>query len=147
MNNQQQNQDYNFIFAHRPNSGISVGAKNIDGTLYISYAFTNDGTSRSGKYNPKRRDFFSRKRSREIITGRILTHSLGNAISNTMSFPSDIPAHMFMRSFRKQFHSGVFNRDDQTITSMLNLLKEMIKQNMLLATQEDKAPKEKAQTA
>lgn len=95
-------------FSHRPYTGISIGASiSESGELIIAGAFTNRGITPRGRLNPKRRDKFSRIRSREILTGRIkkalnydvpFTHKFG-----VYTLPAGLTLGGFMRLWRDKF--------------------------------------------
>jgi len=94
------------IFSHRSLAGVSVGARNVDGTLYVAFALVNDGSSRNGIFWQDRRDTFCRATARLIINGRI-----NNAIANgapddsfmILSFETDMTARQFIAAFRPGF--------------------------------------------
>lgn len=59
-------------YSHIPTQGVSVGAMKVGGEILFSACFTNTGISMLGKFHRHKRDHFSRKRSREILKGRLL---------------------------------------------------------------------------
>lgn len=110
----------NTIFSHRPIAGISVGARKVDGMLYVAFALVNDGTSSNGVFWQDRRDQFSRAVARQIINGR-LDYAIDkeNVIEANnpyiLSFETDMSARQFMAAFRKTF-KPVPDESDEVFT-------------------------------
>ena len=92
------------IFSHRSDAGVSVGARNVNGSLYVAFAFVNDGTSRNGVFWRERHDNFCRATARQIIDGRI-SAAIQKSIENqmVMCFSTNERARDFMGRFRKGF--------------------------------------------
>jgi hypothetical protein len=92
-------------FTHRPVAGVSVGAYNIDGVLYVAAALANDGTSRNGNFHPSRFDTFSRATARAIIKGRIQNADNSGVRDDglVLSYISDKTGPEFMQQFRPAF--------------------------------------------
>ncbi len=126
-------------FSHRPTHGISIGAKNEDGTLYIAFALTNDGRSIKGNYNRNRRDFFSRKTARKIITGRLDSVISGEETKLTVKIKSDLKGYEFMSAFRTYFAEedrifGYYTRaKDDAIKDMIFDLRSLCARSARLA--------------
>jgi hypothetical protein len=107
----------NTVFTHRPKAGVSVGARNVNGVLYVAFALTNDGTSSNGIFWKERRDTFSRATARMIINGRI-DHAV--SVENVtevdsplvLSFETDVTAHQFIMAFRQTFKPTTDETDD-----------------------------------
>jgi len=92
------------LFTHRPQAGVSVGALNKNGVLYVAFALTNDGISRKQYFYPDRRDNFSRNKARSILTGRLERMvETGAPVHLGMVFASDMESRKFIESFRKTF--------------------------------------------
>ena len=119
----------NIIFSHRPKAGVSAGAFNEEGKLFVAFAFTNDGFSCNGIKHADRLDSFSRAVARAIITGRIenLRTPSGQFVADPGSsvfreqptetafglvFETDMPARVFMARFRETFKPTVDESDD-----------------------------------
>jgi len=98
-------------FTHRPLTGVSVGAYNANGVLYVAAAFTNDGTSRNGNYHEEHNDVFSRAISRRIIAGRI-TFSQKIATRFVFEVETDMTGPDFMRAFRQSFKPELDETDN-----------------------------------
>lgn len=121
MNNKQQEE--RISFCHRPDLGFSIGAKSEAGQIYIALALANDGWSLNGRYNKSRRDSFSRKKSRMIITGRLDTLLKGNAIKLTESYHSKLRGYEFIKNFRiileKELESYGLPTRDGSVSDMI----------------------------
>ena len=103
----------NTIFSHRPLAGVSVGAYNVDGTLYVAFSLANDGISRKGFLHEDHVDCFVRKKARDLINSRIISVIKGNSRRPfVMSFDTDITSHEFMKSFREVFKPTVDESDN-----------------------------------
>lgn len=105
----------NTIFTHRPRAGVSVGARNVDGILFVAFALVNDGTSRNGIFWQDRRDTFCRGTARAIINGRI-DDAIANGVSSdsdmVLTFLTDMTAHQFIAGFRQTFKPTPDETDD-----------------------------------
>ena len=104
----------NYIYSHRPQAGVSVGAFGSNGTLYVAFSLVNDGTSCQGNYWPEREDIFSRAVARQIIQGRI-EHAISvENVDNpfVLSFETNMTAREFMADFRQTFKPTADETDD-----------------------------------
>jgi hypothetical protein len=90
-------------FSHRPQAGVSVGALQRDGRIYVAAAFTNNGLSRSGRFYRNRHDTFSRRAAREMIAYRIIAMLQDKVTQFACWFESDISARVFMNKLRETF--------------------------------------------
>ena len=103
------------IFTHRPLAGVSVGARNVAGTLFVAFSLVNDGTSRNGVMWGDRRDRFCRRTARAVLNGR-LDGAVENGIAEDnnliLAFESDISARKFIASFRETFKPVPDETDD-----------------------------------
>lgn len=110
------------IYSHRPRAGVSVGARNVNGTLYVAFALVNDGSSRNGIFWQDRRDTFCRTTARSIINGRI-DHAVcvENAAQVDHPFVLSFETNMTPRQFMAEFRQGFKPTPDETDT-VLNMV-------------------------
>jgi len=91
------------IYSHRPAAGVSVGARDIDGRLFVAFSLVNDGTSRNGFMHEDRRDTFCRSTARSILNGRIDSLIAGDETKLAMSFETPMTSRQFIAALRETF--------------------------------------------
>lgn len=100
------------VFSHRPLAGVSVGAFNDNGRLYVGFSIVNDGTSRNGLFWRDRKDTFSRATARSIINGRIASAVAGNTVPLTLVFETPVTSRQFIAALRETFKPTTDETDD-----------------------------------
>ena len=92
------------FFSHIPSQGVSVGVMKFESGILFSVCFTNTGISQVGKFHRYKRDSFSRRRAREILTGRLLKAQTDLDVAFVWVF-LNVPKTLkeFMWAFRERF--------------------------------------------
>lgn len=116
------------FYLHRPQSGISIAATELAGSIDFAMSLANTGITKNKKYRPNRKDHFCRKTGRKILQDRLKYLEGTSEHDFGCSFNAKMSAKDFMRILRSRIDDVIpepFDREYYDADTIVSDLKEL----------------------